>query len=188
MSLTDEVINFLKENNQLSNFCALVGISQHELSEWLFDAISPDNIENFFDFGVVVKCEELWCNMISKKWSEYLIGVHGRRNKSRIDGLVAISFDNSIPQVLRDIAEREIKEIDNDPFVANPIVARSIFQQCFSSVEKKIEVDPSHVCKNCEFCNFSRSECDKDIWWDISKIDINTKTCKRFKDKRRQYE
>jgi hypothetical protein len=185
MSLTDAIIAFLKTENQTETFCASIGIDTSELEAWLFETISPDNIEIFFDEGVVFKHkEDGFGELLSTKWKEYLPTILKQREQEGVDTLVAMSFDDSLPPILKHLVGAQLNNVDDDPLRVNPMIAGSMMRQISQmsdAKEKEKEVrDPDEVCKNCEHCDMRREECAVDVWWSLRGVDIETKYCERF--------
>jgi len=131
MSLTEEIIEFLEKTQRLLTFCNIVGIEKDALEGWLYDVIFPDNIECFFDFGIVVKDEKYiqWCEEASKEWSEYYIGVNERREQSQIDSLASLAFDNGAPDFLKNIATSQLRKIGDDPLRVDGRVASTLIKK-----------------------------------------------------------
>jgi len=185
MSLTEEIIDFLTREESLTLFCNKVEVSPDHLNTWLFDAINPNNINIFFDDGVVFKHNsEMW-SVIAEKWREHIQCVMERRNQSHIDSLVGMSLSNNVPPILKNIANRMLGEIDNNPVATREKAVHGVFNSLFVPIIQEealaqAQRDPSHVCENCTHCNIKRGECDRDIWWDISKVDIGKKYCEVF--------
>ena len=184
ISLTDAVIKFLNNHNQCSNFCKSVNITEDNLESFLYEKIMPNNLEIFFDKNVILNYSLNDWSELSTLWKQYLPSVLQARETNHIDTLVAMSLDDTLPNILKNIANSQLKQIDNNPTIVNPMIVGSLFKQMALKADKRDKIkesrNPKDICENCEHCNLRREECDLDVWWDLSKVDITKKYCDRF--------